>query len=69
MTIQTENTSATAYLNLAFETLDQMRALADVALERGDGDLAASLMTAVRAIAASIDYEVQTDMPLKNHYG
>jgi len=55
MSIDPYDPGSSLFLEVAFDTLDQVRQLADLANEQGKTDLSIALMQTMKEIARSID--------------
>ena len=63
--IQSDSGSS-LFLEVAFDTLDQVRQLADLANEQGKRDLSIALMQIMKEIARSIDNAEQSERPQRD---
>ncbi|MGI9478264.1 MAG: hypothetical protein ACR2PI_16300 [Hyphomicrobiaceae bacterium] len=57
------DSGSSLFLEVAFDTLDQVRELADLANEQGKKDLSIALLQIMKEIARSIDNAEQSERP------
>ena len=55
------DSGSSLFLEVAFDTLDQVRQLADLANEQGNNDLSIALLQIMKEIARSIDDAEQSE--------